>query len=705
MIISKCASRTGRSVLLAGSVLGLTQLGLTAAAYAAPVVTGAIDDNLTTTLAGDLSASVRHATDAGPLSEAALLPHIRLELKRPAALQAALDQVVHDQRVKGSAHYRQWLKPASLRAYGPDQADIDKVTSWLSSHGLTVNSVSPSGMEVDFGGNAGSVARAFQTSLHNMTLNGENHVANVTAPVIPTALTSVVTGVTLHNFFPKPQLTKVTPQFTSTGPYGTFYGVAPADFDTIYNVNPLLTGANQFRTPITGAGVTIAVVEQTMIQPSDWNTFRSSFGLSGYAGTFTQIHPGGCTNPHFTGDEVEAAIDAEWASAPAPDANIIEASCATEAPLNFGVEQALQNLVEDGTTATIFSISYGGPELAQGFSFEQGWTNLVEEGAAEGIAIFVSTGDSGSSFDRDAIDVDGVGVNGLSDSAYVVAVGGTDFLDTSEGLDAQYWHAKNTKTGYSAKSYIPEEPWNNSCASSIIAKFTGYSDIYQSCNENPTAGQPGVGGTGGQSVYYAKPDWQLTNIPGMPNDGSRDQPDVSLFAANGIWGHFYLICMSDPNEGGSPCHYNVQGDLLGNAYGGTSVSAPAMAGIAALIQQGGTFYGATGGLGNPAPILYTIAQAQFANPLALKPCDSSLGNAISKVCAFNIVTAGNNAEPCYAGTPNCTVPASSTNGIGVLTNKAAGPGPAYHADLGYSLATGLGTVNATNLLYNYIDTE
>jgi subtilase family serine protease len=692
MILFSIPPRSARSLLLAGSMLCLSGM-----AYAAPIAT--------TRLTGDLSSAVRHATDTGALSEGAALPHIRLELKRPAALQAALDQLVHDQRVKGSAQYHQWLKPAALRAYGPAQADIDRVTAWLGSRGLTVNAVSPSGMEIDFGGPAGSVARAFQTSLHTMTLNGERHIANVTAPAIPASLASVVTGVTLHNFFPKPALRKITPQFTSTGQYGTYYAVTPPDFDTIYNVGPLSSGANEFGQAITGAGVTIAVVEQTMIQPSDWNTFRSSFGLSGYAGTFTQTHPGGCTNPHFTGDEVEAAIDAEWASAPAPDADILEASCATEAPLDFGVEQALQNLVEDGTTATIFSISYEGPELSSGFSFEQGWTNLVEEGDAEGIAIFVAAGDSGSSFDRGKIDADGLGVNGLSDSAYVASVGGTDFLDTSEGVDADYWYAKNTATGFSAKSYIPEEPWNNSCASSILAKFVGYANIFQSCNDNPYNGQAGVGGSGGQSVYYVKPDWQLTTVPGMPNDGVRDQPDVSLFAANGIWRHFYLICMSDASEGGSPCHYNDQNDLFGNAYGGTSVAAPAMAGIAALIQQGAAAFGETGGLGNTAPIMYAIAQAQFTSSMGSKPCDASLGNAISKICAFNIVTAGNNAEPCYVGTTDCTAPASSTNGVGVLTNKSVSSGAAYHGFLGYSLATGLGTVNVTNFVYNYLDTE
>jgi subtilase family serine protease len=673
----------------------LTPAARAAIPQSAPQITAPINDGATITMQRDVSSGVRISKDAGALADDTALPHIRLELKRPAVLQAALDQLVRDQQTKGSARYRQWLTPAQLRAYGPAQADIDKITVWLTSHGLAVNSVSRSGMEIDFGGTAGQVARVFHTSLHSLTLNGERHIANVTAAAIPAALAPAIVGVTLHNFFPHPNLQHITPEFNVAGS-PKYYAVAPGDFNTIYNVNPLLGSANGFGQPIRGAGVTIAVVEQTNIRAGDWAHFRKAFGLSGYAGTFTSTHPGGCPNPGMNGDEVEAAIDAEWASAPAPDAAIQEAACATTAPLYFGVETALQNLVEQPSTATVLSISYGGAEIQNGFAFTAGWTNLCEEGAAEGKAIFVSSGDSGSAVDRNTISSDGLGVNALSDSAYVVAVGGTDFLDGSQGTFSDYWKKANSATGESAKSYIPETPWNNSCAGSVLFGVLGYSSPGQSCAADPFVGQAGVGGTGGQSIYATKPSWQLTTIPGMLNDNARDQPDVSLFAANGLWSHFYLICMSDPNEGGSGCNYNNRNDVFGNAYGGTSVAAPAFAGIAALIQQ------VAGATGNIAPTLYKIANAQFNSTSGLAPCNASLGTTISAACAFNIVTAGNISQPCNAGTLNCT--ASPGQAYGYLANRAVSPGPAWHAGLGYSLATGLGSVNATNLLYNYLNT-
>ena len=107
-------------------------------------------------------------------------------------------------------------------------------------------------------------------------------------------------------------------------------------------------------------------------------------------------------------------------------------------------------------------------------------------------------------------------------------------------------------------------------------------------------------------------------------------------------------------------------------------------------------------LGNPAPEFYQIAKAQYTTPLGLSQCNATLGNKISSACVFYDVTAGDIAEPCNAGTPDCHADKGATMGIGVLTATVDGKtAPAYKAQPGYSLATGLGTVNVTNLLYNY----
>ena len=689
------------SCRLKTSLLCATVLtGSISAAAAAPLVNGAVDDGATVAVAGERSSALATARDLGALPDTQVLSHVTLVLKRPAALQAALDKLVADQHDAASPSYRKWLAPADLRAYGPDAADVAKVVGWLQSRGLSVNRVAPTGMSIDFAGPVGAIAGAFHTALHGVSFAGDTHIANMTDLAIPAALSPVVRGATLSNFFPKPNMVKPGPNFTlPTNP--TFYAVGPNDFATIYNVAALRNAStNLFGTTITGTGTTVAVVEQTDINPKDWNSFRSQFGLGGYAGTLSITHPGGCGDPGFTGDEGEAALDAEWSSAVAPDASIIEAACAGSAT-TFGVETTLQNLVELGTTAGVLSISYGGSEQGNGLTFLQGWNDLVEMGASEGLSIMISTGDGGVSATTGGITGNGIAVNGLSTNAYNTSLGGTDFYDTALGQNAAYWTAKNKSGLASAKSYVPEIPWDNSCASSIIVKYLGFPNAVASCNS--TASHTGVpfvqddvGGTGGQSVYFTKPDWQAIGVPGVPKDGVRDQPDVSLFASNGSWAHFYVFCMSNPNTGGTACHYNNVNDVFGNAAGGTSFAAPAFAGIMALVDQVKGMR-----VGNASPRLYQLAKAQFTNTVLSTQCNASLGNKVSTACVFYDIKAGNIAEPCIKGTVECHATPAATQGVGILRSPNYPAVNAFPAQPAYDLATGLGSVNVANLLYNY----
>jgi len=694
-----------KTALLCASVL----CGFAGAASAAPLITGAIDDALTVPVTHEASPLLAHAQDRGVLPETTALPHIMLVLKRSPEMQAAFDQLVHDQLDRSSPLYRQWLKPTDLRRYGPDQADIEKVVSWLQSHGLTVNSVSPSGMSIDFAGKPSAVAAAFHTSLHSVALpNGEAHIANVTDLAIPAALAPVVRGASLSNFFPKPNMTRFHTAAKATGAAkanpnfdvaGTPYtAISPADYAIIYNMNPLFNGTSSLGKRIAGAGVTVAVLERTDILPADWRTFRAAFGLSGAAGVLKSSHPGGvCTDPGTNGDEGEAALDAEWASAAAPDATIIETSCGDD-NLTFGVETALQEVVEHGTTASVLTVSYGQNEKEASASFLAGWANLVEEAASQGLSVMVSTGDSGDSSARNGIAESGLDVNGLSTNPYLTAVGGTDFYDGALGKTSEYFRPSNVRYYSSAKSYVPEIPWDNACSGEIARKYFGYASGIASCNDpsNPGNYQDGVGGTGGESGVYTKPGFQ-TGVPGMPADGMRDNPDVSMFSSNGFWGHFLVLCMSDPSEGGTTCDYSVTDDVFGNAAGGTSFAAPTFGGIAALIvQQTGER------IGNAAPRLYELATTEYSSSTTLANCNSTLGKRSASSCVFHDVTAGNIAEPCYATTKDCfSTKQSLTFGLGTLRNEDAPSVDAYPAQPGYSLATGLGSVNVTNLVIAY----
>jgi subtilase family serine protease len=704
---------------------------------AVPVVTSAISDADTVKIAGEVSGAVFAAQDRGRVADTLFLPHLTLVLKRPAARQAALDRLVAAQLEPGNPQYGKWLSPAELRpAFGPADADIDRVSAWLSAHGFAVHRVTADGMTIDFAGTAGQVAEAFHAPIHNVVLRHEAHIANVVEPAIPRALRDVVAGITLHDFFPRPyakqigmakqdgdsgkwRLVSQAPDFvTPMTPQGVFQAIGPNDITRIYNVDPLRAGASSvLGRKLTGAGATILVLEDSFMHREDWLRFRDIFGFSGYAGTLRQQAPGGCGDPGYNADEAEAALDVEYGSIAAPDANIILAACpSTNLTTNSGLFTALETLVSQGTPAQIISISYGLCEASYGPTALQAWSQAAEEGAAEGISIFVSTGDGGvDNCDSPATsryDTSGITVNGLAANPYVTAVGGTDFSDEITGQGGAYFASHNRPGLESAKSYVPEIAWNQTCASPVLlqyrlpAGYTGATSPIGYCN-SPDGMRflDIVAGSGGRSQVYPKPEWQSLDVYGVPDDGRRDLPDLSLFASEGFWGHFYIICFSDRAQGGGACDYSNAADIFYNAYGGTSFAAPTFAGMMLLETQYRGLLTKQHGpvrIGNVAPRLYQLAAGQYATGSGIANCDASLGNQSASTCVFHNVTQNSNDVPCLKGTPDCATSSLSTHRIGVLSEA---PGPdaveAYPAVPGYSLATGLGSVDALNLIAAY----
>src|SRR5581483_6537733 len=361
--------------------------------------------------------------------------------------------------------------------------------------------------------------------------------------------------------------------------------VVPLDLRTIYNYNPL------FAKGISGQGQTVVLLERTNLYANgDWNTFRKVFGLTKLfpKGKMITVHPQPsgdtidgissetCSDPGvLVGDDGEAAVDVEWASASAPSATIELASCA-DTDTNFGAFIALENLITSSSRPpAVMSLSYGSPESENGTDGNAYVNALYQLAAFEGVSLFVSTGDADAAVtdQNRPFATHGINVNALASTPNDVAVGGTDYADTILGQTSTYWNSTNGPSFNSARSYIPEIPWNDSCASQLIAFALGFSTTYGtngSCNSaigeqfflttaggsgGPSgcaAGDPTITGVvSGTCVGYAKPLWQNL-VFGNPNDGVRDLPDVSMFAANGVWGHYFVLCYTDPAGGGAP---------------------------------------------------------------------------------------------------------------------------------------------------------
>ncbi|MGB0115204.1 MAG: Ig-like domain repeat protein, partial [Terriglobales bacterium] len=558
---------------------------------------------------------------------------------------------------------------------------------------------------------AGQVHAAFHTEIHNLDVKGVPHIANMSDPQIPAALAPAVVGVvSLHDFKPH---TNYKPRANYTDgecEFGTCYLVVPGDLATIYNLNPLFTAS------ISGQGQTIVVIEDTDVySTADWSTFRSTFGLSSFTGgSFTQVHPAppvgtnNCTDPGVNPDDGEAILDAEYASAAAPSAAIQLASCNDTS--TFGGLIAIQNLLaESNTPPAVMSMSYGECEAFNGAASNQAFSSAFQQAVSEGVSFFVSAGDEGAaSCDADQSNAaHGIGVSGWASTPYNVAVGGTDFGDTYAGTNSTYWGNSNSATYESALSYVPEIPWNDSCASVVISEFLGFGtqtygpDSLCNAGEGLTTtsgsggpsgcatGSPAVQGVvGGTCAGWAKPSWQSL-VVGNPIDGVRDLPDVSLFAANGVWDHYLVFCYSDPHNGGSPCT-GAPDNWSGG--GGTSFSSPIMAGIQALVNQK-----AGGPQGPVNPIYYQLAATEYGAS-GDTSCNSTLGNAVASSCIFYDVTLGDmdiNCLPLAGTSYDCYLDGAIN---GVLSTSDGSYLPAYGTQTGWDFATGIGTVNAANLV-------
>jgi len=637
------------------------------------------------TLRGNTRAEATALNDRGRVADDMALNHMMLLLHRTSEQEQALQQFIKDLHDPASPRFHHWITAAEFgERYGVSSAAISSVTNWLESQGFTVNLVYPNQMLIDFTGSAGQVRQAFHTEIHHLVVRGEAHIANMSDPQIPAELAPVVSGiVSLNDFRPHPTF-KRRPSFTVSS-YEQL--VVPADLATIYNFTPAFTAG------ISGQGQTIVLIEDTdLYSAADWSTFRSTLGLAlTYPlGSLAQVHPAStptnnCTDPGVNGDDAEAAIDVEWASAGAPSAAIELASCA-DTETSWGAWVALQNLLNgSGQPPAIVSISYGSSESDNGSGGNAYISSLYELAVSEGVSVFVSSGDQGAaSTDYGAAyAASGINVSAYTSTPYNVSVGGTDFADTYEGTNSTYWNSVNTGNYGSALSYVPEIPWNDSCAGVLLADYLGALPTYGSaglCNDatytpeygllTTAAGSGGPSGcaTGAPTINgvvsgtcagYSKPSWQ-SGITGNPSDGVRDVPDVSLFAANGLWGHYYVVCYSDLTNYGASCS-GAPDTWAG--FGGTSVASPIMAAIQALANQ------ASGSRwGNPNPTYYALAAAQFSSGDATS-CSSALGNQVASNCIFYDITqlplyaggtGGDNDVPCLG--VNCFAP-SGTYGV------------------------------------------
>jgi subtilase family serine protease len=640
--LSKFIARVRFSALLiAALLLVLPGLALAQGSAVQPRITDRVNTSVLTTLQGNTHPLARAQFDQGGAPPNLPMDRILLVLKRSPDQEAALQSLLEQQQDTSSPNYHKWLTPDQFgQQFGPADADVQAVTSWLSSYGFQSIQVSKGRSVIEFSGTAAQVENALHTSIHRYVVNGESHWANASDPQVPTALAPVIGGVVSLHDFRKTRLSRhlglKTPATSTTGVRRSItftdgtHGLGPADFGVIYNVASNMTGAN----------ATIAIVSNTDISVQDVHQFRSIFGLP--ANDPQIVVNGPDPGDLGGGPEAEAVLDATWAGAVAPNATV-ELVVSEDTNDSDGVDLSELYIV-DYNLADVMTESIATCEAAYSFSAAAYYGGLAEQAAAQGITYLVASGDGGPDGCDDFTTVPAsdtpASVNLLAATPFTIAVGGTEFNDTA--TPSQYWNSTNGANSESAKSYIPENVWNESCT--VAQCGSTNAGLYSS--------------GGGQSVYFAKPSWQ-SGVTGIPSANARFLPDVSLTAADHDG---YTMCL-DGSCQGTGCPGGV-GPCFA-VVSGTSASVQAFGGVMALVVQK---TGARQGQANY--VLYKLAANETLSSCNGSSTSSPLNNATDN-CIFNDVTTGNTNIPGETG---------------------------FAAGVGYDEATGLGSVNVSNLV-------
>lgn len=546
-------------------------------------ITRVVDETALVARAGNVHPLARAEFDTGIAPPETRMDRMILLLAPDTSQQTALESLLAAQQDPRSPEYQRWLTPEQFgERFGVAESDISQLVTWLTSRGFQVEPAPASRRQLVFSGTAGQVLAAFHTQVHMYNVNGARHYANAQDPSVPEAFSDVVAGVvSLNDFESQPMhrgaapISTLSPEFTSGGSHY----LAPADFATIYDASALYTQS------IDGTGQSVAVAGRSNLNLSDVQAFRSQFALpsNNPAIVLNGTNPGIVSSS----EQTEATLDVEWSGATAPKASIqFVVSASTNS--SDGITLSSQYIVNNNV-APVLTLSFGNCEAAIGTAGNQFWNSLWQQAAAQGITVLVAAGDSGAAgcdSPSSASATQGAGVNGLCSSPYSTCVGGTQFSDTAN--PSAYWSASNNSSTFaSALSYIPEAAWNQS------GTAAGGSDLWA--------------GGGGVSLVYSKPSWQTA--PGVPSDGRRDVPDISLNASTHDG---YII------------------EMNGSLYvvGGTSAPTPALGGLMALTAQK-----AAARLGNANPGLYALAASQ-----------ANAGPAV-----FHDAVGGNNSVPGETG--------------------------------------------------------
>ena len=559
-------SRTRAIIATVGATAATASLALfgvsgTAGATPAPSISH---------LAGSVAPFVRTAQVTGSVAASAKLS-IQVWLK---SRTAAAQQVATAVSTPGSRSYHQYLSPDAYTArFGATRAAATKVEKWLRAKGFTAVSTDSLRSYVRGTASASAINSAFgvQLKLYRATKSvnaGPYRLrANNRAVTVPAALASSVLGVTgLDNAAPlhpletlasRPQsrLAKAAAKPTACSQYYAQHLIfkLPEKFGRrSFPVDNCGYSADQLRGAYgadranVGRGQTIALVELGLV-PSMFKTLHDYAAVNHIAapsaGRYAELSLGRGSACGNTVIEEQLDVEASYDMAPGANQLVVGGDSCNEGDFGlqglFDADMAVLGGRHDRPLATLVSNSWEGGTETQPASLTNIEHAYLVRAAAEGVGMYFSAGDSS-------------GVLSPSDDPDAIAVGGTTLGISHSG-------ARLFETGWSDNG------------------FFDVNGTWQSGGEDGATG-------GGPSVLWKQPAYQkgvvparLARVAGNRSSGLvRSVPDISADADldTGI-----AVGLIEDNSKGVPTFGEIP-------VGGTSESAPLVAGMVAAAQQG-----------------------------------------------------------------------------------------------------------------------
>ncbi|MFD0279001.1 protease pro-enzyme activation domain-containing protein [Kitasatospora sp. NPDC127111] len=527
-----------RSLALAAAlaVLPLTAVSLgVGAAQAAPVPNAAAPR---VSLPNTVTPAVARSEKKGDVpADQQLSVAVSLKLRNTAELDRFLAAIA----TPGTPEYGRYLTPQQFtERFGPTQAAVEQVKTYLTAQGLAVSGVSDNRQVVNAHGTAEQIAKAFGTheSAYLDPQQQRTFFANDAAASVPADLADVVQGISglnNHTVRTTRNVKPTTPPAAPNATAATPSGFGPAQYDGAYNLDK--TGAD-------GTGVTVALWEFDGYSANNLKTYDSQYGLTGPAVSTVSVDGANYDSAPGQG-QGEVELDSEIVRGVAPKATqlVYEAPNSDQGEIDMAAKIVADNRV------SVISISWGSCEPDTTASSMTAVDNSFKQAAAQGISIFSASGDDGS---RDCTrSTSGSTVKAVdfpASSPHQTGVGGT-----------------NLKV--SGNAYSSESAWS-------------------------TAG-------GGVSTVFAKPSWQTgTGVSGT----MRTVPDVSSNAdpASGFaiytvggWQVYGGTSAAAPLWSGYAAQFNQKAKAAGQPVLGEA--SPKLYAVANGSGYGSTFHDVTTG--------------------------------------------------------------------------------------------------------------